>query len=226
MSYLEQTSNVWQNPYPSANVESHTFRAYGRFFKDRLQSLTKARPKVLDFGCGEGAALSYFSDQGLDVYGVDVSESSISVCQEKLPNCSDHFKVIPPAPNLDDDFFGCKFDFVVSMQVLYYMNRTDLKTRLENLYGQMNDGAYFYASMVGKQCYWYENSTPAEGGARLVKFEKDRYKMDPHCMLFMEGKEDLLETFSMFKKVHVGYYDAVYLENEGSEYHYTFIGQK
>ena len=138
----------------------------------------------------------------------------------------EHFSVISPSPKKDDNFFGKQFDLVISMQVLYYLNDTDLETRLQSLYNQMNTGAYIYVSMVGEQCYWYDNSTAAEDGVRLVEFNNGRYQMDSHCMSFIKDKEQLIEKFSLFEKLHVGFYDAQYLESEGSEYHYTFIGRK
>ena len=226
MSYLEKTAEVWQADYPSENVESHIFRAYGRFIKKELEKNCQGQPKVLDYGCGEGAALTYFKRQGLDVYGVDVSRVAIESCQQKMADCADHFKVIEAKPQENDDFFGEQFDLVVSMQVLYYMDDLDLATRLQSLYNQMKPGALIYVSMVGEQCYWYNKSKPSENGARLVEFNNGRYQMDEHQMAFTHDKEHLLEKFKLFEKLHIGYYDAQYLESEGSEFHYTFIGRK
>lgn len=226
MSYLDKTAQVWQAEYPSENVESHVFRAYGRVLKKELAMLCDKQPKVLDYGCGEGAALAFFQRQGLDVYGVDVSRAAIQSCQKKMPDMEDHFRVISPKPTVKDDFFGVKFDFIQSMQVLYYMDDIDLSIRLESLYEQLNPGGLIYISMVSEQCYWFENSEPAANGARLVKFDNGRYKMTEHHMAFTRDEAHLLEKFNKFEKLHIGYYDAKYLESEGSELHYTFIGRK
>jgi len=97
---------------------------------------------------------------------------------------------------------------------------------LQSIYNQMRPGALIYVSMVGEQCYWFKNSSPAEGGTRLVRFENDRYTHDDHHMAFTASREQLLEKFTLFETLHIGYYDAQYLESEGSEFHYTFIGKK
>ena len=226
MSYLDKTAQVWQADYPSENVESHVFRAYGRVIKKELMELCDHQPKMLDYGCGEGAALKYFHNQGLDVYGVDVSKVAIESCKQKMPDLASHFKVIDPHPQKEDSFFGETFDFIMSMQVLYYMDDVDLQTRLVSLFNQLKPGGLIYVTMVAEKCYWFENSVPAENGARLVSFNSERYQMDEHHMAFTRDEAHLLEKFSLFEKMHVGYYDAKYVDNEGSELHYTFIGRK
>ena len=52
-----------------------------------------------------------------------------------------------------------------------------------------------------------------------------RLKTRDYYMTFTASEEDLIRKFSMFKKRHVGYYDACYREDEGSEFHWIFIGQ-
>ncbi|KAB2952942.1 hypothetical protein F9B85_06640 [Heliorestis acidaminivorans] len=53
-----------------------------------------------------------------------------------------------------------------------------------------------------------------------------RLNVKDYYVNFTETKEELIDKFSMFNKVHVGYYDAMYREDEGSDFHWTFIGQK
>lgn len=226
MSYLKNTAEVWKKKYKSDNVEGHVFRVFGRYLKNELSKLNRDTICALDYGCGEGAALEYLKNQDLSVYGVDISEVAISVCKDKMSDIADNFKVIEPEPKIKDCFFNQSFDLVISIQALYYMNNSDLEIRLQSIYEQMNPGGIIYVSMVGTKCYWYKNSVPMEDGSRLVSFNNGRYKMSDHCMTFTDDESSLVKKFHMFEKLHVGYYDAVYLENEGSEFHYTYIGRK
>ncbi len=50
--------------------------------------------------------------------------------------------------------------------------------------------------------------------------------MQDYFVNFMESEQELLDKFHMFEKIHVGFYDAVYREDEGSDHHYTFVGRK
>ena len=91
----------------------------------------------------------------------------------------------------------------------------------------MKKGAYIYASMMGTRADWvYNSSTEFEDGIRRVNISTQRLKVNNMFINFTENEKDLLSKFPMFKKIHVGYYDAQYREDEGSDFHYTFIGQK
>ena len=59
--YLAGNNEYWQKPYTADNVESFVFRVYGRILKYELGITGEKGEKLLDFGCGEGANLSYFN---------------------------------------------------------------------------------------------------------------------------------------------------------------------
>ena len=82
-----------------------------------------------------------------------------------------------------------------------------------------------YATMMGTKCWYYENSKPCDNGMRVVNIHSPRLNASDYYVTFTETKEDLLEKFSMFKKLHIGFYDACYREDEGSDFHWTFVGQ-
>ena len=64
-------------------------------------------------------------------------------------------------------------------------------------------------------------------------FEEDqKYKIgkglktNDHFINFVRSNDHLKKMFHMFKPLHIGYYDGVYRNEEGSEKHLTFIGKK
>lgn len=226
MDYLKRNKEYWEKGYPADNVESHVFRPYGRVLKYELGLDGSRHEKLLDFGCGQGAALRFFRSKGFDVYGVDISETDIAACKARMPEIEDHFRVVDPKPRADDSWFGGGFDIVVAVQSLYYFTNTDFEVRIRNIYDQIRPGGYIYATMIGTKMWYYEHSTPYLDGLRKVEISTPRLTLKDYYVFFTESKEELAHRFRLFEKRHIGFYDASYREDEPSDFHYVFIGQK
>lgn len=226
-TYLEHNAHYWQKGYDAPNVESFVFRTYGRILKPDFGLSGAAHEKVLDFGCGAGANLAFFKRQGFDVYGVDISATDIARCRQLMPDSAEQFQIIDPQPTLVQDFPGAPYDLVIAIQSLYYLSDRDLDTCLSNLYRQMKPGALIYASMMGTRSYYYQHSKPARDGLRELTFPPEhRLQVSDYYLKFVADEAELQQLFSRFEKVQIGYYDACYREDEGSEFHYTFLGRK
>ena len=227
VDYLKANYDYWKQGYEAENVESQVFRVYGRIFKAQFGIDGSKGEKLLDFGCGAGAALDFFHRKGFDVYGVDISPIDIERCQARMPDLTDHFAIIDPTPTAADVFFGGSYDVVVAIQSLFYFTDTGLKARLQSLYNQMNKGALFYATMIGTKASWHhKNGVPLGDGLWKVDFRSPRIEVKDYFENFTTDEKHLMEKFSLFKKVHVGYYAFRYREDEGDEFFYTYVGVK
>lgn len=227
MSYLEGNYDYWAKGYEADNVESQVFRVYGRIFKSQFGIDGSKGEKLLDFGCGAGGNLGFFHSRGFDVYGVDISPVDIERCQARMPKIADHFAVIDPKPKEDDVFFGGQYDIVVGIQSLFFYNNTDFKVRMQSLYNQMKKGSLIYATMVGSKAAWYfKNAVECGDGLWKVDLKTERITIENYYENFTHDEEDLLKKFSMFRKIHAGYYSFRYREDEGDEFFYTFVGMK
>ena len=224
--YFKGNKAYWDKGYVAQNVESFVFRPFGRIFAHDCGLTGKNHEKMLDFGCGQGAALQFYDSNGFDVYGVDISEPDIGVCKKRMPHVADHFITVDPKPKAGDMWFGGGFDLVIAIQALYYFNNEDYAIRIKTIYDMMKPGAYIYASMMGTKAWYYEKSTPYKDGLRRVEIDTPRLKLKDYYIFFVESEKELLERFKLWKPVHVGYYDAKYRNDEGCDFHYTFIGQK
>ena len=71
----------------------------------------------------------------------------------------------------------------------------------------------------------YEHSQPYKNGLRKVAFSLPRLQVSDYYVNFTHSEDELIDRFSMFEKVHVGFYDAKYREDEGGSFHYTFVGR-
>jgi len=224
--YLQYNSEYWQKGYEAENVEGFVFRPYGRIFKFEFGIDGSRNERLLDWGCGWGAALRFFKSKGFDVYGVDISRVHIQRCKAIMPDIADHFELIDPEPNEQHLFFGGNFDLVIAIQSLYYLSDTHLKMCLKSLYNSMRPGGIIYATMMGVRHYYYQYSEEYQDGLRKVEFNLPRLQLKNYFVNFTLSEEQLLEKFGLFRRYHVGYYDAKYREDEGSSFHYTFVGQK
>jgi SAM-dependent methyltransferase len=225
--YLQKNTNYWDKGYYAPHTENFIFRTYARILKPEFGLSGDQQENVLDFGCGEGANLCFFANKGFNVYGVDISKEAISNCKVLMPDQASHFKVIPAKPEVGQNYFEQQMDLIIAVQSLYYLSDSDLTVCLENLYRQLKPGGLFYATMMGTRCYYYKYTQPYEQGLRTLRFPPNhRLQVTDYFLRFVDSESDLLRIFNMFDKKHLGYYDAQIREDEGSEFHYTFLGQK
>jgi cyclopropane fatty-acyl-phospholipid synthase-like methyltransferase len=220
-NYLEENRSYWSRGYAADNVDAPAFRFYGRI----LKNFGPHEGRLLDFGCGAGAALRFFLDKGYDSYGVDISDTDLATARERDPAHADRYLQIDPAPSADDTWFGGDFDIVMSIQVLYLLGEQDMQTRLESLHAQLKPGGIFYATMMGSKSWWYGVSEPIEQGMRRVTLPES-HGGGSTAVLFTDSEEQLLERFSMFEPLHVGFYSEKFRADEGPGFHYSFVGRR
>src|SRR5262249_22703415 len=97
--YLTSNTRYWAGTYDAPNVESFIFRFYGRILKFDYGIDGRNHERLLDFGCGQGAALQFFDQLGFDCYGVDIASNDVSAAQRRMPHIADHFTVVDPMPD-------------------------------------------------------------------------------------------------------------------------------
>jgi len=222
--YLTTNARYWANAYDAPNVESFIFRFYGRILKFDYGIDGTNHERVLDFGCGQGAALHFFDQLGFDCYGVDIASNDVASAKRRMPHIADHFMVIDPAPDEGKLFFGGSHDVVISIQTLEFLSDTDLVRAVKCLWNNMKAGAKIYASMSGWSMYYRDHGEYVGDGLWHVKFKTTRVDYDLF-MNFVRSKDELRRKFSLFKPVYLDYYDSSFRE-EGSEFRYTFFGIK
>jgi SAM-dependent methyltransferase len=229
VSYFEGNRRYWEQGYNAPNVDHHMFRFYGRILRhDFPELLEKDCTKLVDFGCGQGAAVNYFVSRGLNARGSDISRADIGVAQTRYPDLADRFAVVAPDPRAVQHYgFGEGVDIVTAFQSLYYFNDTDFEIALRKLYDSMNPGGVIFATMMGtKSEEFFRNSKPVGDGLRVVDFDSGRLKVENYHMMFIDDEDHLRERFKLFRPVHVGYYAAKLRSDEGDGFHYTFCGVK
>ena len=230
-SYLDSNENYFAHQYAAGYgvvyPESHVVRLYHAVLKNRFGPDRREPAALLDFGCGSGAHALFFQMHGFDVHGVDIDSRAIERCREKMPDQAAKFRTIGPKPD-GRPYFDASFDVVFSNQALYYLDRDDLDLALEVLHRQLKPGGIFFATMMSSQHDYFGLSTPRDLGLRRVERPTALSNTAPASfeINFMESEEQLVNTFRLFKRLHVGYYDAVIREDLGNSHHYIFVGTR
>ena len=225
--YLKQNHDFWQQGYNAPNPESAIFRLNGRILKSRF-GLPKENTRLLDFGCGQGAHVNFFIQQGYNARGVDISEKDLAIAKCRYPQLSDRFQLVSSDPSKVDKYGWTEgIDVVTAQQTLYYFSDEHLAVALRRLYDSMSPGALIYASMMGTEHTYYAYSEPSsEPSLRRVTFSGSRFNLDNYYVNFIESAAEIEEKFGIFKKLEVGKYMLQFEENESNNFHWVFIGQK
>lgn len=227
-NYLASNSDYWEKGYNAPNVDHHVFRFFGRILKPDF-NLPQNHEKLLDFGCGQGAAVNFFALNGFDAYGTDISNFDISIARARFTHISDKFEVCQLDPAANKNYGPAdRYKVITAFQSLYYFTKSDFEVLMQKLYDQLEPGGVFFATMMGtKSKEFYDNSESTDDPwLRKVSFKNSRVSVDDYYMFFVESEEDLKDKFKMFEPVHIGHYGVKLSGDEGDGFHYTFCGVK
>ena len=236
MDYLEQQKTYWKSGYHAPNVEGFVFRLKPVLLDKFVNFSKKKDYNVLDFGCGEGSNVNYLYERyGFIPYGVDIAKIDIENCKKKYKKFRNNYKVIEAKPSLKDDFFNKKFDLIISIQTLYYLDNEDLKVRLESLKKMLKPGGLVFFTMMGVNHYYYKfySEKKHKNGLTTINLQKDssfkkRQQKDiyKHYINITKSEKHLVTRMSMFKKLALGFYDYSVGDSKLQAYHHTFLGKK
>lgn len=117
--------------------------------------------KVLDVGCGTGAATWYIAREGFFAYGIDGSETAIARARKRFreDGLKGKFKV-GDLVNLDykDEYF----DAVVDLSAIQHNTLKNIQAILSEIYRVLVDGGKFFAMMMSTDTWGYGSGDQIE----------------------------------------------------------------
>lgn len=145
--YFDRTATkTWEALTSDAPVSK--VRATVRAGRDQMRALMLSRlpadltgRRVLDAGCGTGAATAEMAARGAEVVAVDISPSLVEIARKRLPE-SLAGRVTFTSGDMLDPALG-RFDHVIAMDSLIYYTAADIGTRLNELSPRVSGNIVF-----------------------------------------------------------------------------------
>jgi ubiquinone/menaquinone biosynthesis C-methylase UbiE len=123
--------------------------AYGRHKVDVLldQALKElpAGARVLDVGCGTGEYVRRLTDLGFEASGLEPAEAMRQAAMEKNPGRTILDGIATQLPFPDESF-----DFVICIEVLRYLHRSDVDQALREMHRVIKPGGRMFLTMVNR----------------------------------------------------------------------------
>ena len=217
----EDYERRYQEGYGLQYPESHIIRANKHILEWQLGI---RGGKVFDFGCGAGAHLKYFAEQGYEPFGCDTSATAIEAARRALPKWSANLKVTPVNPDLLALFGAGRFQLFLSNQVLYFLDDAGIAAIVAQAHRMVAPGGAFIATMMAPTCWYARYITGEREGFKVVDLDTPRQKGE--LLINFKTRDQLAQLFAPFTPLHVGSYGSHIREEEGSTDHWIFVGRK
>ncbi len=181
--------------------------------------------RAFDFGCGIGQHLKLFVDKGFIPFGCDVDKHSIDQSKKLLPEYKKNFYLTDPVPDLNDLIpdAECSFNLIITVSTLFHLNNKDMKNVINQFYSMMQKGGVFFATMLAPDDVFASKVVETDGEMSRVVLEG---RLNESAWYNFMTKEQMIEMFKPFDKVHVGEEMASLREDEGSVHYWRYIGVK
>ena len=188
----DEDSGIFQGRYVNYKLGRFTDEfIYGRYqiFEEVKNDLKKLSPKskVLDLGSGTGHLSKFIKDQGHEVIGIDPSKEMLSLAKRNFPDI-----VFIDAISAKLPFENKTFDYVVSIEVLRYLNQKDVIETYEEIFRVLKPNGFFNVTHVNKYAFdfyfIYYN---------FVKFVKFLKGFKYHNCYFTTPKREIIHLKSL-----------------------------
>jgi SAM-dependent methyltransferase len=143
----KQTKAMYEKyPFPSKPILNFDKDAFNNFLPDDLTAKIK-KSIVLDAGCGTGMGIYALSHLAKEVYGFDLSQTSIDMAKENMNKLCIKNTILKQG-DIFDFPFDKKFDFIFSMGVLHHTKNA--RMGFDILCNHLNEGGYVVIALYNK----------------------------------------------------------------------------
>jgi SAM-dependent methyltransferase len=162
--------------------------------------------RVLDLGCGDGRNIPMLWNCGLEVFGVEITETICRSVEERMKSVFGIGCEIRPGTNAHIPFADNFFDYVLACHSLYYVeDNTTFADNLNELARVTRDGGYCVLSLPDPQGTILKDAIP--GGEGHYRITADPLSLRTGSIFRVFGSEDeILQVFSpLFEDFCIGY---------------------
>ena len=166
--YYEENANLYFQKTKNLNMLS---------FQNQFLKLLPSNAKILDFGCGSGRDLKYFSEHGLHAIGIEISTPLANIAS-KYSGCYVHAQDFMHIP-----YDSATFDGIWACASLLHYSEQEIKNAWQEILRISKPGAIIFLSLKqgvgnfrdtsGRIFYYYNEKSIASliGEQHAVYFE-------------------------------------------------------
>lgn len=122
---------------------------------------------VLDVGCGFGGSYTRgLTEKGIEVYGIDASETLILEHQKRFPNAFVRCELAE-----ESSLFNREFDGVLSVGLIFLLSKEKQRMVLEKMAASVKEGGRLLFSSPFQVCDWNDLLT----GKKSVSLGRNMY---------------------------------------------------
>jgi cyclopropane fatty-acyl-phospholipid synthase-like methyltransferase len=145
----------------------------------------KGLKDILVPGFGYGRNAQIFRDNGINVTGIEISQTAIDMAHKHYGNDM----IIHHGSVTDMPFDQQVFDGIFCYGLIYLLDSSERKKLIQDCYNQLSDNGYMVFTVITKAAHTYGKGT-------LIS--KDRYEMFGGVRIFFYDRESVNEEFKDF----------------------------
>jgi len=126
-----------------------------------LLNKTGKRVRALDLGCGAGRHLVYMTLQGFEVFGLDISETGLSVTKKRLKKQNVEAYLLKGDMKKLPYVNSC-FDVVICLHTIYHQKFEDMKKTIFEIHRILKRKGVALINFLSKRTYSYAKGRKVE----------------------------------------------------------------
>jgi SAM-dependent methyltransferase len=139
-------------------------------------------------GIGYGRNAKLFLDAGINVTGIEISESAINIAKKNKLNCPIHHGNVTSMP-----FDNTIYDAVFCYAMIHLLNKNERQQFLKLCFNQLKNNGLMIFTVTSKMIDSY-------GKGRYLS--KDRFEVEEGLKVFYYDPETIRKEFSQFGLIH------------------------
>jgi len=176
--------------------------------------------KVLDIGCGSGRHSLAMLKEGLEVYAIDSSSTSLSIAKKLCDGCNKKIFLkegsVTAIPYAEDSFDG-----VLCWGILHYLSPDEVQKALKEIHRILKPRGYFALTLRSSA----DSEAQNKDRDQEMIISSARESKGLHFKYYDE--KDIVSTLSLFKNVKWGHKTRTFLGDTRRVFaHWFIISQK
>lgn len=190
----------WDNIFKKNKWGKYPDMSVIRFIANGYKKKDKKKLKILEVGCGTGANLSFFIEEGFNTYGIDGSKVAIKLAKKKLKKEKKNSKLfVGDIQNMP--FRSNYFDCIVDCECIYSNSFSDSKIILKEIKRILKRKGSFFSKTFANGTYGDNNGVKLNGERNsYLKIKKGSFHKG-YGLIRLSSLRDIKDLYGKFFKI-------------------------